>query len=79
MSFLYGLTPCFIMEDIYLSLLHNLEEIEFCINTVYHKFKEKYHLIQNKKTLLKVPYQDIYYCLSAKHYVDIISKEQTLH
>lgn len=54
-----------------------LADVEYCLNTLQRKLKGDYYLLQNPQLLVKIPYQNILYFTSAKHYVDIICTDGT--
>lgn len=53
-----------------------LSEVEFCMDTVCQKLKKNYYLLHNQNSFIKIPYSNIIYFSSAKHYVDIVSTGQ---
>lgn len=56
-----------------------LTDVERCLSTVSDKLKSEYYLLQNQQVVMKMPYYDILYFSSDKHYVDIICTDQTYH
>lgn len=56
-----------------------LADVERCLSLVSNKLNGEYYLLQNQQFVMKIPYYDILYFSSDKHYVDIICIDQTYH
>lgn len=52
-------------------------EIKKCMNFIYERLKVEHYVFRKQQNIYKIPYSDILYFSSSKHYVDIKTMQTT--
>lgn len=54
-------------------------DIKKCMNVILEQLKVEHYIFRSRQTIYKIPYSNILYFTSCKHYAEIVTTEMTYH